>query len=171
MGGLVEDLDAHVVDHADHASDPRRQHFIRQVVVDLGVGQVARSLPSMMRVRQARAALFHIHLAVAFPGPGGMAALLAASLRLEISLAAPFAGPLRAPVACLGSFCQLPLSGNSPQVDTQPRCVKRVIIHELNTPYMGLGADWTNWVPNLVSGFQAGQQQGLSSGLRSLDDC
>jgi hypothetical protein len=49
--GHVEDLDAHVVEGADDGLDLLGvDEVVGQVVVDLGVGEVARSLPRAIRV-------------------------------------------------------------------------------------------------------------------------
>jgi hypothetical protein len=53
---LVEDLDAHVVERRDHRLDLLRVHDVGQVVVDLGVGEVAALLAELDQVLQAGAA-------------------------------------------------------------------------------------------------------------------
>ena len=54
---LVVDLDAHVVDHGDDGLDLLGvEHVVGQVVVDLGVGEVAALLAEHDQVLQARAA-------------------------------------------------------------------------------------------------------------------
>ena len=59
IGRLVVDVDAHVVDHADDVFDLLGvQHVVGQVVVDLGVGQVAAILAEHDQVLQAHAARF-----------------------------------------------------------------------------------------------------------------
>jgi hypothetical protein len=58
---LVVDLDAHVVDHADDGLDLLGvQHVVGQVIVDLGVGEVAPLLAEDDQVLQARAPRFGI---------------------------------------------------------------------------------------------------------------
>ena len=59
IGRLVVDVDAHVVDHADDVFDLLGvEHVVGQVVVDLGVGQVAALLAEHDQVLQAHAARF-----------------------------------------------------------------------------------------------------------------
>ncbi len=66
---LVVDLDAHVVDHADDGLDLLGiQHVVRQMVVDLGVGEVAPLLAEDDEVLQSRAPGFGV-------GGGKLAAL------------------------------------------------------------------------------------------------
>jgi hypothetical protein len=64
-GSLVEDLDAHVVDHADDAFDLLGvQHLVREMVVHLGIGQVTPLLAEHDQVFQAGAPRLDIGLAV-----------------------------------------------------------------------------------------------------------
>jgi hypothetical protein len=56
VGRLVVDLDPHVVDHADDAFDLLGvQHVVREVIVDLGVGQEPALLAENDQVLEARA--------------------------------------------------------------------------------------------------------------------
>ncbi len=58
---LVVDLDAHVVDHADDIFDLLGiQHVVREMVVDLGVGEIAAFLAEDDQVFQAHAPGFSI---------------------------------------------------------------------------------------------------------------
>ena len=59
IGRLVVDVDAHVVNHADDVLDLLGiQHVVGQVIVDLGIGQVAALLAEHDQVLEAHAARF-----------------------------------------------------------------------------------------------------------------
>jgi len=66
---LVVDLDAHIVDHADHAFDlVGVQHLVGQVVVDFGVGQKAAFLAQDDQVLQLGATRFGLNRRQLFQG-------------------------------------------------------------------------------------------------------
>ena len=66
---LVVDLDAHIVDHADHAFDlVGVQHLVGQVVVDFGVGQKAAFLAQDNEIFQLGSARLCFHWRQLFQG-------------------------------------------------------------------------------------------------------
>jgi hypothetical protein len=98
IGRLVEDLDAHVADHRDHAFDLLGvDELVGQVVVDLGVGQVAALLAEHDQALQAALARLDVgrgQLARRDVGLLPVAALLAAGLEVGRELRRHLAGGL-----------------------------------------------------------------------------
>jgi hypothetical protein len=100
IGRLVEDLDAHVADHRDHALDLLGvDQLVGQVVVDLGVGEVAALLAEHDQALQAALARLDVgcgQLARRHVGLLAVAALLAAAFaELGRQLGGHLAGGLR----------------------------------------------------------------------------
>ena len=111
IGRLVVHVDAHVVDHADDVLDLLGvEHVVGQVIVDLGIGQVAALLAEHDQVLEAHAARFGLErreflALVRAPAPSRSALAVLGLIRQPLAPAVVlFAGAQRSSSRAFASF-------------------------------------------------------------------